>query len=310
VTHDIAVTAPPAANVKPVARFTSSNTDLTGSFDASTSSDSDGTVDSYAWDFGDGSATGTGKTPSHTYTAPGTYHVMLTVTDDKGAASDPVTHDIAVTAPAGPSVLAADEFGRTLAAGWGDADTGGAWTLRGGNTRFSVGGGVGKIVAPVNSTLYADLNTVSSSAARTTAEFSLDRIITANYVTVVGRQVGTSYYAARLRMASDGTAQLIVLRNVGTTQTQVGAVINLPGTFAAGEKFKISTEVKGTGPTSISAKVWKSADPEPAAWQLTRTDSTAGLQSAGSVGLWTYVPAAAAGPLSVTVDHLTVNTAQ
>lgn len=52
-------------------------------FDGSASTDSDGTIVSYAWDFGDGN-TGTGVTPSHTYMMNGNYTVSLTVTDDAG----------------------------------------------------------------------------------------------------------------------------------------------------------------------------------------------------------------------------------
>jgi len=71
-------------NRVPVASFTVSCTDLTCSFDASGSSDADGTISSYAWNFGDGN-TASGATASHTYSADGTYGVALTVTDDLGA---------------------------------------------------------------------------------------------------------------------------------------------------------------------------------------------------------------------------------
>jgi PKD repeat protein len=57
--------------------------DETVVFDGTGSSDPDGTVDSYEWDFGDGT-TGTGETPSHTYGDDGVYTVTLTATDDDG----------------------------------------------------------------------------------------------------------------------------------------------------------------------------------------------------------------------------------
>jgi PKD repeat protein len=46
-----------------------------------TSTDADGTIVSWLWDFGDGN-TSTQQNPSHTYAAAGTYTVTLTVTDD------------------------------------------------------------------------------------------------------------------------------------------------------------------------------------------------------------------------------------
>ena len=55
-------------------------------FDGSGSYDSDGTITSYDWDFGDGT-TGTGISPTHTYVTAGVYTATLTVTDDDGATS-------------------------------------------------------------------------------------------------------------------------------------------------------------------------------------------------------------------------------
>ncbi|HZC69906.1 MAG TPA: PKD domain-containing protein [Jatrophihabitans sp.] len=83
-------------NQPPTASFTADRTALSVAFDGSASSDTDGTIGSYAWDFGDG-RTGTGVSPTHTYAAPGTYSVTLTVTDDKGATgriSSDVTVDV------------------------------------------------------------------------------------------------------------------------------------------------------------------------------------------------------------------------
>lgn len=89
----------PGDNTPPTASFTFDCTDLECTFDASSSADSDGSIVSYAWDYGDGN-TGSGQTPTHTYTAGGTYTVKLTVTDDGGKTANA---EQAVTVSSGDS---------------------------------------------------------------------------------------------------------------------------------------------------------------------------------------------------------------
>lgn len=71
----------------PVARFTPNPVagppPLTVHLDGSASSDEDGTITAYSWDFGDGT-TGQGVAPSHVYRTRGEYKVTLTVTDNNG----------------------------------------------------------------------------------------------------------------------------------------------------------------------------------------------------------------------------------
>src|SRR6266516_4281191 len=90
-------------NQPPVASFTKSCNGLTCSF-TSTSSDPDGTIAAYSWNFGDGSPVSTLQNPSHTYGAGGSYTVTLQVTDNQGAQSAPASQTFTVTPPNQPPV--------------------------------------------------------------------------------------------------------------------------------------------------------------------------------------------------------------
>lgn len=65
----------------------------------------DGTIASYAWNFGDGGL-GSGQAPSHTYSAGVMYLVTLTVTDDDNATGS-TSRSITVTAPSTGIMLSA-----------------------------------------------------------------------------------------------------------------------------------------------------------------------------------------------------------
>jgi PKD repeat protein len=103
-TTTIQVTTPPIPNQGPTASLTatpsSGEAPLNVTFDGSNSSDPDGSIVSYNWDFGNGG--GTGINPSHTYNNAGTYTVTLTVTDDDGA-TDTATTQIQVNAAPVPN---------------------------------------------------------------------------------------------------------------------------------------------------------------------------------------------------------------
>lgn len=76
-------------NSPPVAEAGGPYTGIAGTavtFDGSASSDSDGSIISYEWDFGDGN-TSSDRNPENTYPTTGTYTVTLKVTDDDNAES-------------------------------------------------------------------------------------------------------------------------------------------------------------------------------------------------------------------------------
>src|SRR3989304_1229521 len=86
-------------------------------FDASASTDPDGTIASWTLAFGDGnSATGSGTptTLPHAYAAPGTYVPTINVTDDEGA-SDIATLIVTITVDLPPVAAAGPDQAGTLA---------------------------------------------------------------------------------------------------------------------------------------------------------------------------------------------------
>ncbi len=99
-------------NQPPTASFTatplSGQAPLTVAFDASASSDPDGSIAGYAWNFGDGGS-GTGTSTSRTFAAAGSFTVRLTVTDNLGATASSTR---IVTVTAGPPPPAVTISGR------------------------------------------------------------------------------------------------------------------------------------------------------------------------------------------------------
>jgi PKD repeat protein len=114
-------------NQPPVAQATAApnagTAPLTVAFDGRGSSDTDGSIVSYAWTFGD-SVSGTGPTTTHTYQTAGTYSAGLTVTDNQGATDSTtlsITVDAGPTAPVAPSNLSAStSSGRVITLNWID----------------------------------------------------------------------------------------------------------------------------------------------------------------------------------------------
>ncbi|NQZ13111.1 MAG: PKD domain-containing protein, partial [Algicola sp.] len=76
-----------AANDAPTARSGKAYSGMQDSaimFSSDGSTDADGTIDSYSWDFGDGNSS-TDANPEHSYASYGKYNATLTVTDNDGA---------------------------------------------------------------------------------------------------------------------------------------------------------------------------------------------------------------------------------
>ena len=305
VSHTVTVTAP---NQAPTAAFVSTTAGLTASLDGSTSSDSDGSVASYAWTFGDGGSA-TGATTSHAYGAAGTYQVTLTVTDNGGLTAA-ITNPVTVTAPA-PGTVATDTFDRTVAGGLGSATVGGAWTVSGAASNFYTNGAVGNIkMATAGSGPAAFLNSVSAQNVDVTVDAMIDQVATGGgtQVSVAARHIGTSDYRVKAKWNVGGAVTLSLTKVVAGTETTVKAVTVSGLSATAGDTLRIRLQVSGNGTTTLNGKVWNAAAAEPAAFQVSTTDTTAALQAAGSIGVIAYLSSTAtSAPVVASIDNLSAS---
>jgi hypothetical protein len=206
-------------------------------------------------------------------------------------------------------VIAQDDFGRSVSGGWGNAEVGGNWTIPAAADRFAVAGGSGTIRLLAGDGFAARLDQVASTSSNVRIAMSVDQppAGAGYFVNVIGRKVG-SYgdYRAKFSIAANGTVSVWLVKTVGGTETVLSsAPTGLK--YTVGETLVLRTQVSGTGSTTLRAKVWKINAVEPAAWSVSATDSTGGLQAPGSLGLYAYSGGTSNGaPVVAYVDGLIV----
>ncbi|APX34934.1 hypothetical protein BH708_14745 [Brachybacterium sp. P6-10-X1] len=290
-----------APNQAPVASFTTSVDGLIAEFDASSSIDSDGVIEVFAWDWGDGTSEVGVETTGHTYAEDGTYTVTLTVTDDSGETATS-SAPVMVAAPTGASTYARDDFNRVEATGFGSAEEGGGWTLTNSSSNYLVDGDFGVILQPAQGSLRnAYLPSVSSTDTAVEVDISFPELPEGGsaYSTVATRRAGSDEYRARaiVSPAGDVTVQL---QATGTVLSNVPNVAKVE----AGDQLRMRAEATGTSPTELRVKVWKVGTAEPAEWTATAVNSIAALQTGGYVGLGVYLSGSATNfPLRTQFDN-------
>ncbi|MDC8772494.1 chitinase C-terminal domain-containing protein [Roseateles albus] len=201
-------------NQPPVAAFSSSVSALTASVNGAGSSDPDGSIASYAWNFGDGSSA-SGVSANRTYAAAGTYTISLTVTDNKGATASKTAQvtvsatstnkppSVALTAPGASATPAAGDA-VTLSANAADSD-----------------GSVAKVAFFVNGALVGE---------DSTAPYSLSWTARAGVNDIVARATddkGASTDSAAVRVTVSG------LPPAGDERCRPEGLITSPGTAPA-----------------------------------------------------------------------------
>ncbi|GAB2695493.1 metallophosphoesterase [Thalassiella azotivora] len=211
--------------------------------------------------------------------------------------------------PPVPQPLALDRFSRTSGAGWGVADVGGPWSQSGGPATWTVDGGQGRSHSGPGGGGRATMDQVTSVATDLTLVARAVERPTGGgvYVSAVGRRIaGAGDYRAKVRFLPDGTATLsLVQADASGREVVLAPPVAIPGPpLPHGGGVHVRMQVTGSGPTTLRARAWPVGAPEPSAWAREATDTTAGLQGPGAVGLVTYVSSSATGATTVAVDDL------
>lgn len=179
-----------------------------------------------------------------------------------------------------------DTFTRTVAAGWGTADTGQVWTNAGGSAAdYSVSGGLGRhLMSAVGASRRTTVPAPFADAdVRMDIAFTQTASGTANaQAGLMARSVsadGSNLYHIRLEFQPDGQLSLSVVRIVATVQTTLGTTL-LDMTYEPDQMFTLRVQLQGQ---TIRARAWPADGAETSEWALTVSDAT--FPAAGSIGM-------------------------
>jgi hypothetical protein len=214
------------------------------------------------------------------------------------------------TPPPATTTYASDSFSRTVSAGWGQANTGGAYSYDGPSSEFGVNGSAGKMQVASNGGTLAALLPISARSVDIRFRVATSKRLTggALYVYAVARRNGGSSYRPQLVLKPDGSIAVHAGVVVNDAETPLGSAATVPGvTHTANGFIHVRAQASGANPTTIRMKAWAAGQSEPSGWHYTATNSTSAVQSAGGVGLRVYMSRSVTNPpVVVTFDDFLV----
>jgi hypothetical protein len=194
-----------------------------------------------------------------------------------------------------PSPFVTDDFARTESASWGSADLGGAYSLVGTASDFSVASGWGAISTPVNVTRRADLTATDNLDTDWLFKFK------ASAVPVGGNQALYGYVRlvdsnnslrATVRYKPTGNLTLALDKFIAaslTSNIQTGGAEYDTGIApVAGNVYWLRVQAVGANPTTLRARVWADGGSEPATWPVIASVTDSAVQVASSVAVGTF----------------------
>lgn len=181
--------------------------------------------------------------------------------------------------------LAADTFGRTVAAGgWGTASDGlHTYTLTGGvsNAERSVSSNRGVVTVNASQTLHRQ-QTIAETCMDADVRCQMAVSATAtggtlNACVLLRWTSSTAHYRARLEFTTGGAVNVSVTNGA----TIIGSNASTGLTYSPGDTFEVRVRIIGF---RILMRVWRTGTTEPVLWHIDRTD-VSGTNPTGTVGM-------------------------
>ena len=187
-------------------------------------------------------------------------------------------------------MIASDSFTRTVSGGWGTADTGGLWTTTAGVSNTNGTAGLLSLNA-ASAVVASRLQGGPGRDLTTSLSVSFDKVPNGGvggWVLARGRITSNGEYRLKIFLKFDGTVEAFFTRtNAASVETSITTSAVITGlSYVANTVIHATLEVTGRSPTTLNAKIWGNTLADPgASWQLSTTDATPALQSAGHTGL-------------------------
>ena len=220
-------------------------------------------------------------------TQSGTATVTSFLADIPGGSPTPTPTPTSTPTPGG--TVAADSFQRTVTSGWGNADTGGWWSVVGSPWSWSVSPGAGSVTGGANSEERAYLSSFTIQDVDVVEKVVLPRCSGSGTncgAFVLGRYApaySPTYYRVGVVQGAGGAD--ILLRTQRSDGTSLGSDLDTGLTAADGAVVWLHVEFQGVNPTALRARAWLDGTTEPSTWLLNTTDSASAEQKAGMVGV-------------------------
>ena len=195
------------------------------------------------------------------------------------------------TAALDDGLVADDGFGRSVAAGWGSAETGGPYSVSAA-ARTTVTNGAGVLDLQPGSALSAVLGRTSARDVDTTVTLSADALPGGNGLyneVLLRRQPDGSAYRVQARVTSAGELHLALVRTRGGTTTVLSREAGTGISVAPHTNVVVEGSVSGTTQVSLRARAWRAGGTAPGWLASARDDATDRIAAAGAIGLNLYL---------------------